>query len=112
MDFFMRGMRPLLVLFMLAPLPHAASAQDADAGRAIAEERCARCHAIDKTGQSPHAEAPAFRDLQLRYPVENLEEALAEGILTGHAEMPEFVLEPEQIGDFIAYLKSLNEKGG
>jgi mono/diheme cytochrome c family protein len=39
--------------------------------------------------------------------VENLEEALGEGIVTGHANMPEFRLEPDQIGDFIAYLKSL-----
>jgi len=36
-----------------------------------------------------------------------LEEALAEGIFTGHPAMPEFVLEPEHIGDFIAFLKSL-----
>ena len=41
------------------------------------------------------------------YPVESLEEALAEGISTGHPTMPEFRLDPGQIGDVIAYLKSL-----
>ena len=41
------------------------------------------------------------------YPVESLEEALAEGISTGHPTMPEFRLDPDQIGDVIAYLKSL-----
>lgn len=52
-------------------------------------------------------QAPQFRSLHLRYPVETLEEALAEGIVTGHPSMPEFRLEPDEIGDFIAFLKSL-----
>ena len=51
--------------------------------------------------------APPFRDLHLRYPVENLSEALAEGIVTGHPTMPEFRLDPGQIDDFINFLKSL-----
>ena len=38
-----------------------------------------------------------------RYPVETL----AEGIQTGHPTMPEFQLEPDQIGDLLAYLKTL-----
>jgi hypothetical protein len=32
---------------------------------------------------------------------------LAEGIVTGHPTMPEFQLDAGQVGDFIAYLKSL-----
>ncbi len=51
--------------------------------------------------------APPFRSLHRLYPVESLEEALAEGISTGHPTMPEFRLDPGQIGDVIAYLKSL-----
>ncbi|EAQ35997.1 hypothetical protein NB311A_11167 [Nitrobacter sp. Nb-311A] len=42
-----------------------------------------------------------------RYPVETLEEALAEGIITGHPSMPQFQFEADQINDFIAFLKSL-----
>jgi hypothetical protein len=56
---------------------------------------------------SPLNIAPPFHTLHLRYPVEHLEEALAEGITTGHPTMPEFKLDPGQIGDVIAYLKSL-----
>jgi hypothetical protein len=56
---------------------------------------------------SPLSIAPPFRTLHLRYPVETLDEALAEGIVTGHPTMPEFRLEADQIGDFIAFLKSL-----
>jgi cytochrome c len=51
-------------------------------GRVFAETNCARCHAIGPTGDSPVAKAPPFRTLHNRYPVENLEEALAEGIRT------------------------------
>jgi mono/diheme cytochrome c family protein len=36
-----------------------------------------------------------------------LEEALAEGIVTGHNEMPEFSFEPEQIASIVAYLQTL-----
>ena len=68
---------------------------------------CAQCHSIDKVTPSPINAAPPFRVLHRRYPVESLEEALAEGIVTGHPAMPEFRLDPGQIGDVIAYLKSL-----
>ena len=53
------------------------------------------------------AMAPPFRSLHERYPVENLQESLAEGIVTGHPSMPEFRLDPDQITDVIAYLKTL-----
>ena len=80
------------------------------AGRAMAEANCARCHAVGADDDSPVADAPPFRTLSQKWPVEHLEEALAEGIVVGHetVEMPEFVFEPDQIGDFIAYLKSLD----
>jgi hypothetical protein len=45
--------------------------------------------------------------LHLRYPVETLAEAFAEGIVTGHPSMPEFRLEPDQIHDLLSFLKSL-----
>jgi cytochrome c len=51
--------------------------------------------------------APPFRELHNRYPVETLEESLAEGIVTGHADMPQFQLSPDQIDDLIAFLKTL-----
>ena len=68
---------------------------------------CARCHSIDKLSASPLTIAPPFRTLHLKYPVENLEEAFSEGIVTGHPTMPEFRLDPGQVGDVIAYLKLL-----
>jgi mono/diheme cytochrome c family protein len=76
-------------------------------GRTFVRTNCATCHSVEKQGASRLGIAPPFRDLHLRYPVENLAEALAEGIRTGHPTMPEFRLDPGQISDVIAYLKSL-----
>ena len=77
------------------------------AGKAFAQANCSHCHSIDKMTQSTLAIAPPFRTLHERYPVESLEESLAEGIMTGHPSMPEFRLDPGQIGDFISFLKTL-----
>jgi cytochrome c len=79
------------------------------AGKAFAQANCSHCHSIDKVTQSTLTIAPPFRTLHERYPVEHLEEALAEGIMTGHSSMPEFKLDPGQIGDLIAFLKSLEQ---
>ncbi len=46
---------------------------DPQSGFIIAKEHCARCHAIQKVGASPLPIAPPFRDLHLRYPVEQLD---------------------------------------
>lgn len=79
----------------------------AESGRAIATEKCARCHAIGMNDTSTHTKAPPFRDVVERYPSENLAEALAEGIVSGHPDMPVFTFEPDEIEGFIAYLDSL-----
>jgi len=76
-------------------------------GKAFAQANCSHCHSIDKFTQSPLAIAPPFRTLHQRYKVESLEEALGEGIVTGHPSMPEFRLDPGQVSDFISFLKSL-----
>jgi mono/diheme cytochrome c family protein len=84
-----------------------AHAQSAQRGLVIARTLCAGCHATDKVSPSPLKDAPPFRDLHKRYPVEGLQEALAEGIVTGHPSMPEFRFDPGQVNDFIAFLNSL-----
>ena len=78
-------------------------------GLAFVRANCARCHAIDKVSLSPLAIAPPFRDLHKRYPIDSLQEAFAEGIQTAHQNMPVFRLDPDQIGDVIAYLKTLEK---
>jgi mono/diheme cytochrome c family protein len=102
-----RAVFPLL----LALSAQAATAQsltpNEQRGFNFARVNCARCHSIDTVSPSPLQIAPPFRTLHLRYPIETLEEALAEGLMTGHPSMPEFRLEPDQIFDFLSYLKTL-----
>ena len=77
-------------------------------GTTFAQAHCATCHSIDKVTPSPLSLAPPFRVLHTRYKVDTLAEALAEGIMAGHsANMPEFRLDPGQIGDFLDFLKTL-----
>lgn len=101
----------LRVLFVLGLSFGAGSAQaqtgQPQRGEAFAAANCARCHAIGRTGASPVAAAPVFRDIHRRYPVSQLAESLAEGIMTGHPAMPEFQLNQAQIADFLAYLATL-----
>jgi cytochrome c len=92
--------------FLLVAATAQAQMPQVERGRALAQANCARCHAIGAAGESPLAKAPPFRTLHRRYPVENLAEALAEGIRVAHP-MPEFRLEPGRIDDLIAYLRSL-----
>jgi mono/diheme cytochrome c family protein len=79
----------------------------AQRGLVFVKTNCAMCHAIGRAGDSPLSIAPPFRTLHERYPIENIQEALAEGITTGHPSMPMFTLDPAQIDDVIAYMKTL-----
>jgi mono/diheme cytochrome c family protein len=100
---------PLITFLVLVglPSPTLADPPDPQRGKEFAQANCARCHSIERSGDSPRDPAPPFRQLHNRYPVETLEESLAEGIVTGHADMPEFELSPDQIDDLIAFLKTL-----
>ncbi len=101
------GSRVAIAAALSALLASGAEAANAQQGRQLARLYCAKCHAIDKVSPSPLLIAPPFRDLHLQYPIESLEEALAEGIVTGHPSMPQFRFEPDQISDFILFLKTL-----
>jgi cytochrome c len=86
------------------------AAAEIERGHSYAEANCSPCHAIGETGDSPYAPAPPFRTLSERYPLENLAEALAEGIGVthgGNVDMPEFVLSPEEIDALLAYLATI-----
>ena len=98
------------MLWILLPqlaLSEEALSPTAQRGLVFVRARCAQCHSVDRVGPSPLKVAPPFRTLHNRYPVESLQESLAEGIVTGHPSMPEFRLDPGQVADVIAYLKSL-----
>ena len=104
------GWRAIVAASLLAWFAHPAVAQmspEAQRGLTYVRTYCVQCHSIDKVTDSTLRVAPPLRELHKRYPVENLAESLAEGIRTGHPSMPEYQLEPGQVGDVIAYLKTL-----
>ena len=81
-----------------------------ETGRKLVEINCARCHAIGREGNSPLAKAPPFREVVMRYDPAQLEEALGEGIVTGHNEMPQFEFGPDELAAIVAYLDSLRDE--
>ena len=102
----------LLSILIVSSSAVAAASGPVARGRAIAQANCSRCHAIGNVGASANPKSPPFRTLKRRYPVEELEEALAEGIVVSHdaPEMPAFELEPHRISDLISYIRSLKGK--
>jgi mono/diheme cytochrome c family protein len=99
-----------LMICLTAPTLAKKVGSPARRGEALLTTNCARCHAVGRSGVSPHPQAPAFRTLSRKFKVEGLAEALAEGISTGHPDMPEFVFEADEVGAIIDYLKSIQQR--
>lgn len=97
-------------ILAVAALPAAAD-ELVETGRSIVTGNCSPCHAVGAAGDSPDPAAPPFRTFASRWPLEFLEEALAEGIVVGHStvQMPEFVFDPDQIEAIITYLETIQE---
>lgn len=104
--------------FLLLAVQPAAEASDRrhrqnaliERGRTVIRENCSRCHAIDRSGASAFPGAPVFRELWRRYPVDVLEESLAEGFTSGHPAMPEFTFSGEDAAAIVAYLVSIQTR--
>ena len=99
----------MITMSVVAPVL-AQEATPAGRGELLLTRNCARCHAVGPTGASPHPAAPPFRTLSRKYKIEGLAEALAEGLSTGHPDMPEFVFAPEDVGAIIDYLQSIQQR--
>jgi hypothetical protein len=52
-------------------------------------------------------EAPTFRTLAGRFPIDDLADILVEGVDRRHPAMPDFRLDPVDADDLTAYLKTL-----
>lgn len=79
-------------------------------GQQLATQACAGCHATGAVGDSPMAEATPFRVIVHRYPLDQLEEAFAEGLVTSHPAMPAYVFRASEIDDLIAYLETVKSE--
>lgn len=97
---------PTLLLLAAASEP-APEPESLATGRALAEARCGRCHNVADSGISPLDKAPPLRAVVRHYPVESLEEALVEGIMTGHPDMPSEAFSPEDAQALIGWLQHI-----
>jgi cytochrome c553 len=93
-------------------LPAWAADVSLSAGRELAKARCGRCHAVGRTGDSPNPRSPRFRDLGARFPFDGLKEALEQGMIVGHPQMPIQHLTAVEAGDLIGYMQSLQKGRG
>ena len=102
----------LALLFSGLALPTSAQAdtESITHGKGLVEANCSHCHAVGLKDKSPLEQAPVFRALAKRYPINALEEAFAEGIVAGHPGMPEFDATPKQIADTVAYISSIQDE--
>lgn len=97
------------ILLVLAAAPADAGDLVAD-GKALVELNCARCHATGTEGESPHTQAPPFRRLGQRFPLDAMEEAFSTGHITSaHPDMPDFVASPDQVEAILTYLDTIQE---
>ncbi len=99
----------LVVMALAATAATPSHAQADKQGITLLMRDCGRCHAVGLSGASPRADAPPFRTLGSRYPIESLEEALGEGVMSGHPDMPEFRYDADEVGAIIDYLNAIQK---
>jgi mono/diheme cytochrome c family protein len=79
-------------------------------GRRVAEENCARCHAIAERGESPNPKAPRFPLIAERYPGGNPAGVLTDGTVVRHSGMPEFRMLEAETDGLVAYLRRISRR--
>jgi len=95
--------------FWLIAMAHAGAQDVGDpvAGRALAQQVCAACHAV-LPGDTlrPNADAPSFQSIAQVSGVTALRLKVA--LQTVHDKMPDLVLSARETGDVAAYILSLS----
>jgi len=73
-------------------------------GKAILQEKCARCHAVEAVGESPLKQAPPMRTIYGRFNPKELQARLVEGLASRHKEMPQISFSDEDVYAIMTYL--------
>jgi mono/diheme cytochrome c family protein len=101
-----------LIAAWLALLTFGVPAQAQDPvvrGRALVKEFCGECHAIGKTGKSPHDDAMPLRMMGNTFDLDNFPRELIRGISSGHPDMPQVKFSPQDARDVRDYLRTIQE---
>jgi mono/diheme cytochrome c family protein len=96
-----------VLLMTQLSVPSQAQTPQQKRGKVIAQGLCARCHAIEKNGDSPHLAAPRFRTLDSQTDLSKLARRIREGLLTGHEDMPMFRFGRDDADAMVAYIRSI-----
>jgi cytochrome c len=94
-------------LFAFSESPSAAALTEQ--GEAIAQRLCGACHGLGRAERSPIPSAPAFRRLDSRIDLDDMQDRLEDGNLGDHPQMPVFVLRDDEAAALVAYIKSLRD---
>jgi cytochrome c len=78
-------------------------------GHALLTRLCARCHAVEKTGTSPHRGAPPFRAIGDRYNIGELTERMTDRLISTHPDMPDFKFSEDDAAAVRAYLYAIQQ---
>ena len=79
----------------------------AEAGHRVAQLKCARCHAVELSGESRNQNAPPFREISRSLTIMSNETSFREGVRIGHMDMPPVRLTRSEIEALSAYLHTL-----
>ena len=102
----------LAISFGLSASQPALAAKQIDRRQAPSPRPIAAAATDRRAGHEPQSDSPPFRELAGQLSLDNLEEALAEGIVVGHGglDMPRFEFSPGQIEALLAYITSIQRK--
>lgn len=96
----------LVLLAVAAGTAAAADADDVRAGRGLAVQICSDCHAVRPAEvDSPNRNAPSFEDIAGVPGISPI--ALKVALRTSHRDMPNLILNDDEIDRIIAYILSL-----
>ena len=102
-------LRAGLLILLAATNGGTAMAQDDEVarGQTLVSKMCGECHAVGRTGASPHAGAPTFRSLDDRTDLDAFTDQLRAGLQSAHPDMPSFRFSRDDARAVVAYLRSI-----
>ena len=97
----------LLTFLGIGPASLAPAREPEDRGKVLLTRLCAGCHAVGRTGESPHRGAPPFRTIGERYDIAELTDRMTDRLVSTHPDMPDFQFSEEDAKAIRSYLYSI-----
>ena len=97
----------LLTFVGIGPAFVAPAGEPEDRGKTLLTRLCAGCHAVGRTGESPHRGAPPFRTLGELYDIAELTDRMTDRLVSTHPDMPDFQFSEEDAKAIRSYLYSI-----